>query len=153
MRWLRKALLWALVPLLVALVIGAIYQAIATEIDQRAAFPGPGEMLDVGEHRLHMNCLGQGSPTVVLDAGLGYTSVEWSGWVQPEVAEHTRVCAYDRAGMGWSEPGPGAPNATQTTTELHILLQEADEEGPTSWSATPSLASTLASTPTAIPRK
>jgi pimeloyl-ACP methyl ester carboxylesterase len=129
-RWLRKALLWALVPLLVALAVGAIYQAIATEIDQRAAFPGPGEMVDVGEHRLHMNCLGQGSPTVVLDAGLGYTSVEWSGWVQPEVAKHTRVCAYDRAGMGWSEPGPGAANATQTTAELHALLQEADEEGP-----------------------
>ncbi len=69
-RWIRRALLWALVPLLVALVIGAIYQAIATEIDQRAAFPGPGEMVDVGEHRLHLSCLGQGSPTVVLDGGL-----------------------------------------------------------------------------------
>jgi hypothetical protein len=59
----------ALVALLMALVVGAIYQAIATEIDQRAAFPGPGEMVDVGEHRLHMNCMGQGSPTVVLDGG------------------------------------------------------------------------------------
>jgi pimeloyl-ACP methyl ester carboxylesterase len=129
-RWIRRALLWSLVALLVALVIGAIYQVVATEIDQRAAFPGPGEMVDVGEHRLHMNCLGQGSPTVVLDAGWGYTSVEWSGWVQPEVAKHTRVCAYDRAGMGWSEPGPGASNATQTTAEIHALVQEADEEGP-----------------------
>jgi pimeloyl-ACP methyl ester carboxylesterase len=128
--WIRRALLWSLVALIVALVVGAIYQAIATEIDQRAAFPGPGEMVDVGEHRLHLNCLGQGSPTVVLDAGLGYTSVEWSGWVQPEVAKHTRVCAYDRAGMGWSEPGPGSPNASQTADELHALLQEAGEEGP-----------------------
>jgi pimeloyl-ACP methyl ester carboxylesterase len=129
-RWIRKALLWSLVVLLVALVVGVIYQAIATEIDQREAFPGPGEMVDVGDHRLHMNCVGQGSPTVVLDGGWGYTSVEWSGWVQPEVAKHTRVCAYDRAGMGWSEPEPGPPNATQTTAELHTLLQEADEEGP-----------------------
>jgi pimeloyl-ACP methyl ester carboxylesterase len=87
-------------------------------------------MVDVGEHRLHMNCIGQGSPTVVLDAGWGYTSVEWSGWAQPEVAKQTRVCAYDRAGMGWSEPEPGAPNATQTTAELHALLREADEQGP-----------------------
>jgi pimeloyl-ACP methyl ester carboxylesterase len=87
-------------------------------------------MVDVGEHRLHLNCVGQGSPTVVLDAGWGYTSVEWSAWVQPEVAEHTRVCAFDRAGMGWSEPEPGPPNATQTAEELHALLQEADEEGP-----------------------
>ena len=128
--WLRRALLWSLLALLVALVIGAIYQAIATEIDQRAAFPAPGEMVAVGEHRLHLNCVGQGSPTVVLDAGWGYTSVEWSAWVHPEVAKHTRVCAYDRAGMGWSEPEPGPPNATQTAEELHALLQEADEEGP-----------------------
>jgi pimeloyl-ACP methyl ester carboxylesterase len=130
MRLLRKALLWSLVAFLAVLVIGAIYQAIATEIDQRAAFPGPGVMVDVGEHRLHLNCVGQGSPTVVLDAGLGYTSVEWSGWIQPEVTKHTRVCAYDRAGTGWSEPGPGSPNATQTAGELHALLQEAGEEGP-----------------------
>jgi pimeloyl-ACP methyl ester carboxylesterase len=128
--WIRKALLWSLVALLVALVVGAIYQAIATEIDQREAFPAPGEMVDVGEHRMHLNCVGQGSPTVVLDAGWGYNSVEWSGWVQPEVVKHTRVCAYDRAGMGWSEPKPGPPNATQTADELHALLQETDEEGP-----------------------
>ena len=87
-------------------------------------------MVEVGEHRVHLNCIGQGSPTVVLDGGWGYTSVEWSGWVQPEVANHTRVCAYDRAGMGWSEPEPGPAHAIQTTTELHTLLQEADEEGP-----------------------
>jgi hypothetical protein len=92
------------VVLLMLAVAGAIYQAIATEVDQRSAFPGPGEMVDVGGHRLHMNCLGEGSPTVVLEAGGGYTSVEWSAWVQPEVAEQTRVCAYDRAGTGWSEP-------------------------------------------------
>jgi pimeloyl-ACP methyl ester carboxylesterase len=130
LRWIRKALLWSLVALLVALVVGAIYQAIATEIDQREAFPGPGEMVDVGEHRLHLNCLGQGNPTVLLDGGWGYTSVEWSGWVQPEVAEHTHVCTYDRAGMGWSEPGPSPLDATRAASELHTLLQEADEEGP-----------------------
>jgi pimeloyl-ACP methyl ester carboxylesterase len=130
LRWIRKALLWSLVALLVALVIGAIYQAIATEIDQREAFPGPGELVDVGEHRLHLNCLGQGSPTVVLDGGWGYTSVEWSGWIQPEVANHTRVCAYDRAGMGWSEPGPSPLDANRVASELHTLLQMAEEEGP-----------------------
>jgi len=129
-RWIRRVLLWSLLALLAVLVVGVIYQAIATEMDKRAAFPGPGEMVEVGEHRLHLNCLGHGSPTVVLDAGWGYTSVEWSGWVQPEVAKQTRVCAYDRAGMGWSEPEPGPPDATQTADELHTVLQEADEEGP-----------------------
>jgi pimeloyl-ACP methyl ester carboxylesterase len=130
LRWIRKALLWSLAALAVTLIVRAIYQAIATEIDQREAFPGPGEMVDVGEHLLHLNCLGQGSPTIVLDGGWGYTSVEWSGWVQPEVAEHTRVCAYDRAGMGWSEPGPSPLDATRAASELHTLLQKADEEGP-----------------------
>jgi len=130
LRWIRKALPWSLAALAVTLIVRAIYQAIATEIDQREAFPGPGEMVDVGEHLLHLNCLGQGSPTIVLDGGWGYTSVEWSGWVQPEVAEHTRVCAYDRAGMGWSEPGPSPLDATRAASELHTLLQKADEEGP-----------------------
>jgi pimeloyl-ACP methyl ester carboxylesterase len=128
--WIRLGLVWVIAGLLALAVIGAIYQAIATEIDQRAAFLRPGEMVEVDEHRLHLNCVGQGSPTVVLDAGWGYTSVEWAAWVQPEVAKHTRVCAYDRAGMGWSELEPGAPNATQRTAELHALLREADEEGP-----------------------
>jgi pimeloyl-ACP methyl ester carboxylesterase len=153
MRWIRRALLWSLVALLVALAVGAIYQAIATEIDQRAAFPGPGEMVDVGERRLHMNCVGQGSPTVVLDAGLGYTSVEWSGWVQPEVAKRTRVCAYDRAGMGWSEPEPGPPNFTTLRMSSTPCCRRQMKKAPTSWSATPSPASTLASTPIVTPRK
>jgi hypothetical protein len=154
LRWIRQALLWSLVTLLVALVLGAIYQAIATEIDQRAALPAPGEMVDVGEHRVHLNCIGQGSPTVVLDGGWGYTSVEWSGWIQPEVANHTRVCVYDRPGMGWSEPAPGAPDVRlrqrlSSTPCCRRLMRKA----PTSWSATPSLVSTLASTRSVTPRR
>jgi hypothetical protein len=153
LRWSRKALLWSLVALLVALVVGAIYQAIATQMDQREAFPGPGEMVDVGEHRLHLNCLGQGSPTVVVDGGWGYTSVEWSGWVQPEVANHTRVCAYDRAGMGWSEPAPALWTPIGQPANCTLCCKRLMRKGPTSWSATPSLASTLASTPSVTPRR
>jgi hypothetical protein len=70
MRWTGKALLGLIVALLVLTVVGAIYQAIATELAERA-YPPPGEMVDVGGYRLHINCVGQGSPTVVLDAGLG----------------------------------------------------------------------------------
>jgi pimeloyl-ACP methyl ester carboxylesterase len=130
LRWTGKALLFLVLALFALAVAGAIYQAIATVGDQRRAFPGPGEMVDVGGHRLHINCLGEGSPTVVLEAGGGYTSVEWSAWVQPEVSKHTRVCAYDRAGMGWSEPEPGYTDAEQIARELHSLLREAGEEGP-----------------------
>jgi hypothetical protein len=79
MRWIGRALLWLIVALLALAVVGAIYQAIATERAERA-HPPPGEMVDVGGHRLHIDCVGQGSPTVVLDAALGNMSAQWV-WV------------------------------------------------------------------------
>jgi pimeloyl-ACP methyl ester carboxylesterase len=116
------------VALLVLAVAGAIYQAIATELAERA-YPPPGEMVDVGGHRLHIDCVGQGSPTVVLDAGLGAFSAQWVR-VQRKVSGTTRVCAYDRAGMGWSEMGPEPRDARQISGELHTLLSKAGIEGP-----------------------
>jgi pimeloyl-ACP methyl ester carboxylesterase len=116
------------VALLVLAVSGAIYQTIATERAERA-YPPPGEMVDVGGYSLHINCVGRGSPTVVLDAGTGEMSANWV-LVQREVSNTTRVCAYDRAGMGWSEMGPEPRDATQITGELHALLEGAGIEGP-----------------------
>jgi pimeloyl-ACP methyl ester carboxylesterase len=78
---------------------------------------------------MHISCTGQGSPTVVLEAGAGAPSGVWA-WVQPEVAQQTRVCAYDRAGLGWSEPGPQPRDAASVAQELHTLLQRAGERGP-----------------------
>jgi pimeloyl-ACP methyl ester carboxylesterase len=109
-------------------VIGAVYQTVATEIDQRA-YPPPGEMVDLGGHRLHIDCVGQGSPTVILESGLGNMSADWAN-VQPEVAKTTRVCTYDRAGTGWSEPGPEPRDPRQIAHELHTLLGEAGIDGP-----------------------
>jgi pimeloyl-ACP methyl ester carboxylesterase len=123
-----KVLLVLVVALLVLAVAGAIYQAIATELAERA-YPPPGEMVDVGGYSLHINCVGQGSPTVVLDAGSGGMSAQWVR-VQQEVSGTTRVCAYDRAGMGWSEMGPEPRDAKQITGELHTLLKGAGIEGP-----------------------
>jgi pimeloyl-ACP methyl ester carboxylesterase len=128
MRWTGKAILWLVVALLVLAIVGAIYQAIATARAERA-HPPPGEMVVVGGHSLHINCVGQGSPTVVLDAALGSMSVNWVR-VQQEVSGTTRVCAYDRAGMGWSERGPEPRDAKQVTGELHALLEGAGIEGP-----------------------
>ena len=130
LRWGLRGLVWLIAVLIALAVAGAIYQAIATEIDQHSAFPGPGRMVSVDGHRLHLNCTGEGSPTIVLEAGGGYTSVEWSAWIQPGLSDHTRVCAYDRAGMGWSEPSPEPTDATQISGELHVLLQEARGGGP-----------------------
>jgi pimeloyl-ACP methyl ester carboxylesterase len=126
--WIGKALLWFVAALSALAVIGAIYQAVATKIDQRTFSP-PGEMVDVGHHSLHINCSGQGSPTVILEAANLGMSAHWVR-VQQQLAQTTRVCAYDRAGMGWSERSPEPRDAKQVTGELHTLLKDADTEGP-----------------------
>ena len=86
-------------------------------------------MVDVGGYRLHINCTGEGSPTVVIESGWGDSSASW-GWVQPEVAKTTRICTYDRAGMGWSEASPQPRTAWEYAKELHTLLVKANEPGP-----------------------
>ena len=128
MRRIWRPLLGLVVALLALAVAGAIYQALATERAERA-YPPPGEMVDVGGHSLHIKCVGQGSPTVVLDGGSGEMSADWV-LVQREVSATTRVCAYDRAGMGWSEVGPEPRDARRISGELHALLAEAGIEGP-----------------------
>jgi len=100
-----------------------VYEAVATKADDRR-FPPPGQLVDVGGYRLHFNCVGEGSPTVILESGLPGAVPVW-GWVQPEVARLTRVCAYDRAGDGWSELGPEPRDATRIADELHTLLTNA----------------------------
>lgn len=92
----------------------------------------PGRLVDVGGWRLHLNCTGKAStsqPTVVLEAGIGDFSVEW-GLVQPGVANFARVCAYDRAGDGWSDLGPHPRTLRQIVYELHTLLDKAGERPP-----------------------
>jgi pimeloyl-ACP methyl ester carboxylesterase len=113
---------------LVLLLAGAIYESLAETADAQA-FPPPGQMVDVGGYRLHLNCTGTGSPTVVIDTGWGDASAGW-GWVQPEVAKTTRICTYDRAGMGWSEASPQPRTAREFAKELHTLLTNANEPGP-----------------------
>jgi pimeloyl-ACP methyl ester carboxylesterase len=109
--------------------LGTIYESVAEAADARA-YPPPGRMIDVGGYRLHINCVGTGSPTVVIDAGWGDSAGAWSSWVQPGVGSTTRVCTYDRAGMGYSEPGPLPRTAQQFAEELHTLLRRADVPGP-----------------------
>jgi pimeloyl-ACP methyl ester carboxylesterase len=95
-------------------------------------FPPPGKLIDVGGWRLHLNCAGEAhapEPTVILEAGAGDFSVEWS-LVQPEVAKFARVCSYDRAGDGWSDLGPHPRTFHQIVYELHTLLEKANVKPP-----------------------
>ncbi len=88
-----------------------------------------GGLVDVGGYRLRIDCVGSGSPTVVMDAGLNLTRSMWDG-VRPELARVARVCAYDRAGLGRSEPGPRPRTTQQIVDELHALLANARIPGP-----------------------
>jgi pimeloyl-ACP methyl ester carboxylesterase len=118
-----------LAALLVLMLVGAIYERWAAAADVKA-YPPPGQLVDVGGYRLHINCTGSGSPTVVIVAGAGDWSTTWAGVVQPEVAKMTRVCTYDRGGLGWSEAAPPPHDAAQFARELHTLLQNANVPGP-----------------------
>jgi pimeloyl-ACP methyl ester carboxylesterase len=110
------------------LVAGLVFQRCATMLDERR-YPMPGLMIEVNGHRMHLDCRGQGSPTVLLDAGLGDSASTWA-LVQPEVAKFTRVCSYDRPGLGWSEEWSGARDTRHVAAQLEDLLQQAHIAGP-----------------------
>jgi pimeloyl-ACP methyl ester carboxylesterase len=121
-----------LCPLFVALVIagvGGSYETIQEQVD-RSTTAMPGLLVDVGGRRLYVHCTGSGSPTVVLVSGLAETSVYWGGWIAPAVAQNTTVCAYDRAGQGWSDPPASPQDGLAVATDLHALLDHAQIPGP-----------------------
>jgi pimeloyl-ACP methyl ester carboxylesterase len=128
MRRLRNIVLVVGGLLILLAIVGACYQELASRADARR-FPEPGRLVDVGGFRLKLNCTGAGSPTVVLESGLGDVSVEWQA-VQSGVAKFTRVCSYDRAGYGGSDAGPMPRTSQQIAGELHALLKNAGEKPP-----------------------
>jgi pimeloyl-ACP methyl ester carboxylesterase len=128
---LKRMALWLMIGTITLATIGTTAQIIATEMDKRA-YPPPGQMIAMGGYQMHLYCTGanaDASPTVILETGLGSTSAAWA-FVQPEVAKATRVCSYDRAGMGWSEPSPNPRDAQHIAEELHTLLQNANVSSP-----------------------
>jgi pimeloyl-ACP methyl ester carboxylesterase len=97
----------------------------------RRRFPPPGLLVDVGGHRLHLDVKGPpgSGPTVVLEAGMGSFSANWY-WVHEALADDVRTVAYDRAGLGWSEPGPGPRDGRSIAVELRTALRAAGVDGP-----------------------
>jgi pimeloyl-ACP methyl ester carboxylesterase len=92
-------------------------------------YPAPGQLVDVGGYKMHINCMGQGNLTVILESGWSDFSVLWTH-VQPEIAQFTRVCSYDRAGYGWSDSSPNPRTANTMVEDLHALLVNANLQGP-----------------------
>jgi pimeloyl-ACP methyl ester carboxylesterase len=131
-RWLGRGLLGLLILVVLAAIVGASYQALGNRADARR-FPQQGKSVSLGPAfdnlTLSIDCRGQGSPTVILDTGLGVPAVGWNP-VQTEVAKFARVCSYDRAGYGWSSATSAPRTSLQIVKELHALLEAAGEKGP-----------------------
>jgi pimeloyl-ACP methyl ester carboxylesterase len=121
--WLRRIVPAVIVAVLAVALAGMIYENIFEARDRRFN-PMPGKLLDVGGYKMHIDCTGEGSPTVILESGLGDTYVSWRK-VQPQIAKFTRVCSYDRAGTGYSDSSSQPRTSKVIAGELHALLQAA----------------------------
>jgi len=120
---------WLVVPVIATLLVFAIGGGLTTVSTATAvARAGAGKMIDVGGHRLYIECTGSGGPAVILQAGLGASSSSWAG-IAPSVATTTTVCAYDRAGHGRSDEA-GPQDGIALATDLHTLLERAGVPGP-----------------------
>ena len=126
-RWTTRVLVGLCSLIVVTALTGAAYQSVATRRDL-AVTPPPGQLVDIGGYRLHLWCTGNGAPAVILDTGLGGSSAGWYS-IQPEAARFTRVCSYDRAGMGYSDPGPSPRTARRIASELARLLDRSGVAG------------------------
>lgn len=123
-----RVLLYPVIAMLVLASLGSGYETVHEAVDA-AATPAQGQLIDVGGHRLYLNCTGSGSPTVVIEPGAGLMSSDLA-LIAPAVARDTRACVYDRAGRGWSEPANGVQDGAQTAADLHTLLQRGNVPGP-----------------------
>src|ERR1017187_1952005 len=129
--WLRitvRLTLMAAAIVLIAPVSAAAFNYFAIR-QYRAIYSVPGRMYSVGGYKTHLYCIGSGTPTIVLESGLGDDFLIW-GRVQPELAKATRVCSYDRSGLGWSEVRPGPRDSNTVSEQLHALLVQAGISGP-----------------------
>lgn len=123
-----RLLVYPLLAVLALVSVGGAYQALGARADAKA-FPVPGQLVDVGGRSLHLHCTGTGTPTVLLQPGAGEISSNM-GWIAPAVAQQTRVCVYDRAGRGWSDPADAPQDGLALVADLHTLLARAHVPGP-----------------------
>lgn len=119
-RWFRSWLVRTLLAACALPVLGAGYETIQEARDRRLLRP-TGQLVDVGGRRLHLRCAGAGTPTVLLESGLGETGAYWDG-ITRTISQDTRVCAYDRAGRGWSDPATAPHDGVAVADDLHRLL-------------------------------
>lgn len=133
--WLGSLLRRVRTVLTIALALRLLFpHPLAAEVPD---YPGPthpglkrpGQLVDIGTHALHIYCRGEGSPSVIIDSGLGSLALEWFD-IQGILARHVKACIYDRAGYGWSHPGPQPRTSSRIVDELYLLLKTAQIPGP-----------------------
>jgi pimeloyl-ACP methyl ester carboxylesterase len=123
----RRWLLYPVIAMMALAAVGGGAETVRAALDEGVAMPG--QLIDVGGHSLHLNCSGSGSPTVILEPGGGAWSSDL-GLITPAVARGTRVCVYDRAGRGWSEPADSPQDGAEIATDLHTLVHRGHVPGP-----------------------
>ena len=123
MKVARRLLQGVAILLLMAPAAGWIYQSVM-EAREDAEYPPPGKLVDVDGHRMHIFCQGQGSPTVIVEQGVGSQSLAWAP-LNERMSAITTICAYDRAGMGYSDPLDQPMPAAEAVRRLHALLERA----------------------------
>ncbi|MEI6499171.1 MAG: alpha/beta hydrolase [bacterium] len=126
-----NALKWILIVLLALNVLGFVYEQVSEYIDAKT-LKAPGKMIQVGDHKMHIYCTGEnknGSPTVILEAGGGMNYTTWHR-VQPEISKYTKVCSYDRSGIGFSDGTKDERTNDDVVTEFETLLKNDNVGGP-----------------------
>lgn len=129
LRWLKRILLGLLILAMIVVIIGTIYEALGRR-SAAANYPPRGKLVDIGGRKMHIDCRGTGSPTVVFESGLGTGgTLDWT-LVHDQIAQTTRACAYDRAGIMWSDPKTTPQHAAAVADDLHALLKGAGVTDP-----------------------
>ena len=128
-RWIRRIVLGGAASLVLLLVAGVVYEQWSRRSAART-FPPVRNLVEFDGSLSHLHCIGDGSPTVILEAGLDTRGSQAWVAVQPEIGSTTRVCSYDRAGIFWSEPRQEPRDANRIAEELHALLAAASESAP-----------------------
>ena len=126
--WSWRFFKWLIASVALLLAAGGIFQFAMTQWDDHR-YPPRGKLVDIGGLRLHINCTGTGSPTVIMESGPNDSLVTWQ-LVQPDISRFTRVCSYDRAGFGWSDAPTEPRSSSNVADELDRLLTRAGVPGP-----------------------
>jgi len=127
--WVRRVAIGLAGVILLLVLAGAVYEFFARR-SAASAYPPPGTLVDIGGRRIHLDCRGSGAPVVILESGLDVNgSLAWYK-VHDTLAKKTRTCAYDRAGIMWSDPSRGVRDGDHVARDLHAALTAADIGGP-----------------------